>query len=180
MFAIRSCELPPDALLGRYRESGAFADCYVTELAGGVSHAEFVEAFFTTRLFKVERLVLRVLASRPSTDVQARRLARGESDTFAAWSVEGRAANQLLLADFTGRTRSWLTTAAGERGTRLYFGSAVVPSTHPSSRRLQLGGTFRALLGFHRLYSQALLFCAQRRLSPLFLQKIRAGSGGQP
>ena len=111
LHAIRPCELPPAALLGRYAGSGGHADCYVTEVPGTVSHARYVEAFYTTGIFKIERLILRLLAARPSTDVEARQLAEGARASFAAWTVEARAADQLLLADFTGRTRSWLMVA---------------------------------------------------------------------
>jgi len=148
---IRSCELPSGALLRRYRVSRAYADCYVAEVAHPVSHAEFVEAFYTTAVFRLERLILRLLVSRPSTDAEARELARGERSSFAAWTVEGRTENQLLLRDLTGRTRSWLMVS----GTRLYFGSAIT----------SLGPMFRALLGFHKLYSRVLLWAAALRLS---------------
>ena len=43
--------LPAGALLNRYSGSGAFADCYVTEVAKTVSHAEFVEAFVLPPVF---------------------------------------------------------------------------------------------------------------------------------
>jgi hypothetical protein len=169
MATIRSCQLPPDALLNRYLVSGTYADCYVTEVRHRVSHAEFVEAFYTTAVFKLERLILRLFVARPSTDTQARQLARGELSAFAAWSVEGRAPNQLLLCDLSGRTRSWLMVAAPEKadftGTRLYFGSAVVPARSLKTGRTSLGPVFSALLGFHRLYSRVLLRAAGRRLS---------------
>lgn len=119
-------------------------------------------------MFKLERLILRWFVSRPSTDGEARQLAEGKRDSFAAWTVEARAADQLLLGDFSGRTKSWLmvaaATAAGAPGTRLYFGSAVVPrrSAHPGKTRL--GFVFTALLGFHRLYSRILLRSAVARL----------------
>jgi hypothetical protein len=169
MPAIRPCELPADALLNRYAGSdGAYADCYVADIARTVSHAEFVEAFYTTALFKLERLLLRMLVSRPSTDAQARQLAQGELGSFAAWSVEGRAPNQVLLSDFTGRTKSWLMVAGPGNGasthTRLLFGSAVVPM---HSTKTGQGGrfVFKALLGFHKLYSRVLLRAAKARLS---------------
>ena len=114
MPTIRSCPLPSEALLNRYRASGAYADCNVTEVPHAVTHPEFVEAFYTTAVFKLERLLLRLFVSRPSTDVQAGELARGELDSFAAWSVEERAPNQVLLSDFRGRTRSWLMVAESE------------------------------------------------------------------
>jgi len=175
MAVIRSCPLPPDALLNRYLASGAYADCYVTEVGHRVSHAEFVEAFYTTAVFKLERLILRVFVSRPSTDAQAGQLARGEVSSFAAWSVEGRAPNQLLLCDLSGRTRSWLMVAVSENpdfiGTWLYFGSAVVPVRSLKTGQATLGLVFSALLGFHKLYSRVLLLAAGHRLSGRSLQR---------
>jgi hypothetical protein len=94
--SIKACELPPDALLRKYAGTGAYTDCYVTEVARPVSRSEYVEAFYTTAVFKVERLLLRRI-SRPSTDAQARRLACGALSSFAAWNVEGDAPDQLLL-----------------------------------------------------------------------------------
>jgi len=164
---IDACPLPAEALLSRYRAGGAFADCYVTAIARPVSQAEFVEAFYTTALFKLERFLLGLFLSRASTDGQAAGLARGELDAFAAWTVEGRAPDQLLLADVGGRTRSWLMVAPfqGSVGTRLYFGSAVVPRHRAGSGRAGLGPLFGALLGFHKLYSRLLLRAARSRLS---------------
>ena len=159
------CDLPPDALLQRHRASGAYADCYSTELEHAVSHADYVQAFYTSAVFKLERLILRVFAGRGSTDAQAAALARGEIDRFAAWTVEGRAPNQLLLCDLTRRTRSWLMVVPLPTGTRLYFGSAVVPVHDPRSGASRLGFGFSALLGFHKLYSRVLLSAARSRLA---------------
>lgn len=171
MPSIHQCELPHEALLRKYQHSGAYADCYVTQVAQHVCQAEYVEAFYTTPLFKLERLLLAWLVSKPSTDAQARQLASGTIDSFAAWSVEARREDQLLMCDFQGRTRSWLMVAPAEEGesagsTRLYFGSAVVPARTPNAgtETPDLGWTFRLLLGFHKLYSRALLFSAKARL----------------
>jgi hypothetical protein len=72
----------------------------------------------------------------------------------------------LLLADFTGATRSWLMSeVVPAGGTRLWFGSAVVPRRHGPGGQPQFGAGFHALLGFHRAYSRALLAAAGRRLS---------------
>src|SRR5690242_1930529 len=103
MPTISPCELPDTALLGKYRDGHAYADCYVGEVPAAVSHAEFVEAFYTTALFKVERAILKWLVARPSTDAEARSLAAGEAGAFAAWRVESRSSNQLLMADILGR-----------------------------------------------------------------------------
>jgi len=159
--------LPQEALTQRFRASGTYTDCYVTELARTVSHTEFVEAFYTTALFRLERWILRICVARPSTDAEARALARGERESFAAWSVEERAPNQVLLRDFTGRTCSWLMVAAIEdsAGTRLYFGSVVAPVRDPKTGAMGLGPVHGRLIGFHTLYSRMLLGAAARRLA---------------
>ena len=168
MNSIQLGEPPQNALLGKYQQQGAYTDCYFVVVPRAISHSEYVEAFYTTPLFRIERFILAALVSRPSTDRQAGQLARGEVDAFAAWSVEGRTENQLLLCDFLGRTRSWLMTDTGKQGnlasTRLYFGSAVVPEKNAKTGKVSFGFGFHALLGFHRLYSRALLRSAVSRL----------------
>ena len=176
MATIQPCSLPDDALLSKYLHGGAYADCFVTEIARPVSHAEYVEAFYTTAVFKVERLLLAAFVARPSTDPQARELASGKADSFAAWTVEARGPDQLLLSDFQGRTRSWLMCAPAatnaSTSTRLYFGSAVVPKATTRSGEARMGFVFSALLGFHKLYSRMLLRAAVSRLE-------RAPTSGQ-
>ena len=161
---IRPHPLPTHALLTKYASSGAYTDCFITEINRVVSHAEFVEAFYTGGLFKVEQFLLRVFISKPSTDLQARQRAAGELNEFAAWRVEARAVDQLLLRAVDGRTRSWLmVSASSELGsTRLYFGSAVVPVRNASTDASSMGFVLKALLGFHKLYSRALLSAAAR------------------
>ncbi|WP_200953798.1 MULTISPECIES: hypothetical protein [unclassified Duganella] len=149
-------DLPQDALLQRYREQGAYTDCFAIDVPGQVPHAAFVEAFYTSAVFKLERLLLALFVARPSRDAEARELASGQRQQFAAWSVEGRAPGQLLMCDYAGSTRSWLMALPAGQGTRLYFGSAVV--------RSRQGGVFRALLGFHKLYSRILLRAAASRV----------------
>jgi len=51
-------------------------------------------AFYTTLVFKLERLILKLAVSRPSTDAQAKQLAAGSIDEFSAWHVEARSENQ--------------------------------------------------------------------------------------
>lgn len=169
MTPIRRCELPQGALLRRYAGGGDYADCYATDVGWSVSHAEYVEAFYTTALFKAERLVLRWIVAKPSTDVEAGLLAAGARDSFAAWHVEARGTDQLLMRDFRSRTRSWLMVAPardpGAAGTRLYFGSAVTPASGTSSGPHARGLAFTLLLGFHRMYSRALLSAARSRLA---------------
>lgn len=166
--SIESCDLPDGALLGRYAINGGYTDCYATDVSAAVSQAQYVSAFYTTPLFKLERVILKVALSMPSTDSQAEQLAEGAINAFAAWRVEDRTENQLLLTDFRGRTRSWLMvapiTVEGGVRTRLYFGSAVVPVKNAGNGKPAMGLGFRLLLGFHKLYSVALLRAARARL----------------
>jgi len=157
---IKKATLPDVALLGVYASRGdCFSDCYVTSVKRSVGLEDYITAFYGTKLFRTERIMLGAVGS-PSNDSDLEALARGKSDRFAAWSVEGREADQILLCDRSGHTRSWLMVQPNGTGTRLFFGSAVVPKVKGGD----LGFVFRALLGFHKLYSRALLKAA--RLSP--------------
>ena len=146
---VHRCTLPPEAALGAYASNGAYTDCYAVVLPRIVSQAEYVEAFYTTAVFKVERWLIARFLSRPSTDAQARQLAQGSLSSFAAWSVEQRKSNELVLA--AGRTRSWLMAStlqeAGLPSTMLYFGSAIVPRRRGGTGRSAMGWQFRALPG---------------------------------
>jgi len=84
MFSIEKCPVPADTMLGKYLVNGAYTDCYMTEISGPVSFSEFIFSFYTTPLFKIERLILKLSVSKPSTDVQARKLANSEINKFAA------------------------------------------------------------------------------------------------
>lgn len=165
---IQATELPEGSLLWVYREAGAHADCYTTVIANAHSFERYVEAFYTTWLFKIERFVLRWAVRKPSSDADAARLASGAAERFAAWTVEGRTGNQLLMCDFMKRTRSWLMvtgeTIGGVPSTRLFFGSAVVPIADRNGRKT-MGAGFGAMLWFHHLYSIMLLRAAGERLT---------------
>lgn len=139
MFQVEPCELPQEALLRRYSNSHdnshdgdrSYADCFSIHLNQAVSLQQFVHAFYTTPLFRVERTILGMIG-RPSSDEQALSLSQGSADSFAAWSVEARSADQLLLCDFRERTRSWFMVADSERtskpGTQLFLAR---PSCRP-------------------------------------------------
>ena len=98
---IQPCPPPTNALLTKYANARAYTDCLATDIARTVSRAESVEAFYTGKLLKLERLLLSVFLSKPSTDLQARQLAAGELNAFAAWRVEARAEDQLHLCAIT-------------------------------------------------------------------------------
>jgi hypothetical protein len=162
---IRRQAIPAHALHAHYQHEGAYADCYVARIEQPVSHAEFVAAFYTTGLFKLERFILRHLVNKPSTDAEALELARGERTRFAAWTVEARATDQIVMCDFMGRTRSWLMVETiGGKATHLYFGSVVVPRLDKDTGKSSLGAGYTLMLGFHKLYSRALLSAAHARL----------------
>lgn len=166
---VQACVPPPTALTLEFRRPGDFVDCYVADIARDVALEDFVYAFYTCNLFRAERRVLRWLVNLPSTDAEARDIAAGRRDSFAAWRVEARRPDQLLLTDFRNRTRSWFGVApfcvdgAGS-GTRLYFGSMVLGGGTNPDGTPGMPFAYRALIGFHRVYSRALLASARRCL----------------
>ncbi len=164
--SIEKVPLPDDALLSRYRSADAFTDCYSTRIPFIATHSAFVYSFYTTWLFKIERVLLGLVAGYPSTDDDAEELANGAAENFSAWRVEARAKDQLLLSDVRGRTRSWLMVEHSASGleTILYFGSAVVLAEDPRTGKKSMGWVFSALGGFHKLYSVLLLRSAVKKL----------------
>lgn len=157
--------LPVESLLQTYCAQGAYTDCFTLEVPHQVSQAQFVAAFYTSPLFKVERVLLKWVLGKTSSDKLAIEMSLGSDADFSAWRVEARNDQQLLLCDFQGATRSWLMTlpvSTGEgEGTRLFFGSAVVATSSKSGKRA-MPLSFRLLLGFHQLYAKALLSAAAR------------------
>lgn len=168
MRSIFPCRLPDDALLMRYAHDGSYTDCFCMDFPRAIALNEYVAAFYTSPLFKVERAILALVVRAPSTDEGARALALGRASRFAIWRVENRSDSQLLLCDFFGRTRSWpmvMPGAGGAGTTRLFFGSAVRPKSAPVNGKARFGIAFHALHGFHQLYSKALMRAARARLS---------------
>jgi hypothetical protein len=169
MFSITQDAVPADALLKthpggprpeRWRESG---DCFAVSVDRVISLAAFVFAFYTSRVFRIERLILGLLAGAPSTDAEARRLADGSGTSFAIWRVGERTATQLLMCDRYERTRSWFRVVPLKDGkTLLQFGSAVASNGGPRVAARARGTLFRLLSTFHVVYSQVLLNAARR------------------
>lgn len=165
MTSIQKSPAPANALIHKYTSMpGAYTDSYMTDIPIQVSFSDYIFAFYTTPLFKLERFILTFTVRKPSTDAQAKDLAEGKRNSFAAWTVEAREENQILMCDFAGSTRSWLMTTPTETGTRLYFGSAVVPHRIAKDGKPSLGFFFTALLGFHKVYSVLLLSSARSKL----------------
>lgn len=165
MPAVTDTPVPPASLLGRLAaERHAFADAYTLRLPRRVSLGEFVEAFYTTRLFKLERWLI-ARAGRPSSDAEVRALAQDADVRMAMWTVQARTASELLMHEDSGVTRSWFQVGAEEGGTTLWFGSAFMPRHPPAlGEKPRFSASFHVLLGFHRAYSRALLRAAARRL----------------
>ena len=171
MFSITREPVPETALLRTFRGGthperwGRYADCFAVGVDRNVSLAEFVFAFYTSPLFRIERGLLRLLINAPSGSADARALADGTADKFAAWYVGQRTSTQLLMCDRYERTRSWFRVAPQSGGgTHLQFGSAVAARRGEHGEFLRRPAAFKPLLSFHILYSQALLRAAQTNL----------------
>jgi hypothetical protein len=161
--------VPKDALLKTYRGGarpehwGQHGDCFSVTVDRPVNLADFVFAFYTSRVFRVERLILRLLAGAPSTDAQARAVAEGSGTSFAVWRVGERTATQLLMCDRYEKTRSWFRVSPLDGGrSLLQFGSAVAARRDRRTGVVAMSGGFRLLMGFHMLYSRILLNAAKR------------------
>ena len=171
MFSITRESVPNDALLRTFRGGthperwGSYADCFAVGVDRSVSLAEFVFAFYTSPLFRIERGLLRLLINAPSSRSDARAVADGTADKFAAWYVGQRTATQLLMCDRYERTRSWFRVAPKSGGgTHLQFGSAVAARRGEHGEIPRRPAAFKPLLSFHVVYSQALLRAARTNL----------------
>lgn len=163
--------VPDDALLRTYRGAvkpdqwGTYADCFAVTIDREVDLTDFVFAFYTSPVFRIEGFILRLLLGASYSKADARAVAGGTSETFSAWYVGQRTATQLLMCDRYERTRSWFCVApASGGGTRLQFGSAVAAKRDKKTGAPELNGGFHFLLWFHILYSQLLLRAAKLNL----------------
>ena len=127
MTSVREIEVPPDSLLASFGSE--------------------VEAFYTSLVFRPERVILRLIGS-PATREDARKLAQGETDRFGVWKVVERQPAQILLDSKPTGTASWFAVEPTGQGTRLLFGSWV--------GNLDQSG-WRSLERAHKWYSEVLL-----------------------
>jgi len=168
MFSIEKCTVIPNSLLASYAENG-YADSYRTELPGHISMEDYVFSFYTTALFKLERFILTWTVLKPSSDLQAKELMNGKTDKFAAWTIETRNENELLMCDMLKQTRSWFMVkhngTENNPRTQLYFGTGIAPATRGAATKKSIGLFFILLLPFHKMYSVFLLLFARQRLS---------------
>jgi len=124
---IQQIDIPADTLIAEHRTRiDGFADSFMTRVPQDVSLATYVEAFYTTPVFRTERMILG-LAGHKSSDQQARNVAQGEADRFAIWGNPIRRDGELLMQEASGATSSWFMTRKDGEGTELYFGTTVRP-----------------------------------------------------
>jgi hypothetical protein len=172
MLAISRAAVPADSLLRTYRGGphperwDNYVDCFCVGVSAQVSLADFVWAFYTSPVFRIERWILRLTIGAPSTDADAKAVAVGTANTFAAWYVGDRTNDQLLMCDRYEATRSWFRVAPlDDGGTLLQFGSGVATRAKANDDGMTISGGFRFLMGFHVLYSRLLLWQASRRVT---------------
>jgi len=158
---LRAVAVPQYAFLSRHVGQGAtYTDCYEVVVPGQVDLAQFICRFYTSWLFRLERLVLSLALRRRIADAEVAALAAG-AEAFAIWRVEARGARQILLCDLRGSTCSWLAVAPGDGGgTQLLFGSAVMARPGRDLPRI-----VRILTPFHKVYARGLLRAAAARLA---------------
>jgi hypothetical protein len=157
MPGVRRIPLPEHALLQSRRAAGAFTDCYALRIGRTVTLADYIAAFFTTPVFRLERWIIARMLGHASTDAQAHALADSRSDRFVVWVTEARNSKQILLG--VGRTATWLMIEPAPGATVLYLGSSIEQGAANRG-----AWRYRALLRFHDLYSRVLLRATARRL----------------
>jgi len=163
--------LPDDSLFNSFRGGRhperwvGQGDCFSVTVNQAVPLSEFVVGFYSSPVFRVERLLLGVLAGAKSSDSDVQSVADGSGSTFAIWSVGERTATQLLMCDCYERTRSWFQVVplAVDR-TELRFGSAVASRRNRKTGGVSISRWAYWLMGFHVLYSRLLLRAAGNRV----------------
>lgn len=169
MLNVISRSIPDGALISKYAiVPGGYTDCFSVDVSRKVILNEFILEFFSTPIFRIERLILAILPSGRSTRQDIADLASGLSETMAIWKVETRFDTQLIMSAGSGPVRTWLMVVEDqpEPGySRLYFGSAVLPTKTGRDGQKKLGKGFHLLSGFHNYYSRLLLWMAAYRLA---------------
>jgi hypothetical protein len=164
IFSVRQQELPKKSFLCAYAKgSSCHTDCFTIEIERLVSLVEYTIAFLTSPVFKIERWILKLAFKKPSTDEQAHQLANNTTPGFAAWNVEQRDERQLLMSDFSGKTRFWIMVEQDTKlgKTKLFFGSAVLPNKEGTLPKTLW---FALMMQFHKFYSIILLRSAKSNM----------------
>jgi len=164
---IQATEIPSSALLYGHVERGEYADAFYTDITYSADLSEYIRAFYSSRVMRVERFILKFIG-KPSSADQVEKLATGEISELAVWSVAERRKNEILLPDSYDRTCSWLMVSYPSTGkTRLHFGTGVHRMRQQGEGATSLNLFFRATIGFHLLYSKVLLRSARNQLEKL-------------
>ncbi len=160
-------QIPPQSAFARYLEvPGAYADCYAIKVKGAAKLEGYTNAFFSTWLFRLELLVLRLFGSSNVTEQDRENLARGASDQFGLWRVETRDQDEMVLSVGDGPIRTWLRVQPDRddpSATLLVFGSAVLPRHQNRDGTQRLDRITQALTPIHQAYSILLLRAAAQR-----------------
>ncbi len=160
MFTAKPIAPPPDAALTAYQaREGCHTDCFFIDVPGTLTLQTYIELFFDTWLFRLERRILALTGFGPAGLPEIQALASGQTETFAAWTVEIRTPTQILMNVAKSPIRTWLQVEPTPTGARLYFGSAVLPN--PKSNRINRLTT--ALTPLHLIYAKSLLGAAARK-----------------
>ena len=168
MLSVNVVEPPVNSALNHYvLQPTCYTDCYFVDVPAKIVLSEFIAAFFNTPLFRLERLMLASVASKPTSAKDVTNIAEGKSDVFAVWSGECRDEYQLLMSVADGPIRSWWMVSPkndNQEYSRLYFGSVYLPKSVSSVGEPKMGAIFHIFLSFHKLYSRTLLWLAKREL----------------
>ncbi len=161
---IRKTTLPAHAMLSRYADGTAsYTDCFAYDYAGPVDLENFLNAFFNSWVFRLERFILKAAARVTISDEDTANFAAARSDRMGLWTAQDRDESQVLTIVGQGPIHSWwMVEPKGER-TRLYFGSAIRPMTaKDGSQRMNPAAKYGGLP--HRIYARILLAVAARKL----------------
>lgn len=168
---------PDAALIREYaRLPGGYVDCFYADVGGRVTLSDYIEAFFSTPVFRAERLMLNLTANGRSNRQSASELASGSSDKMAIWTTQARDDAQILMIAGNGPVFTWLMVEEAQTdafSSRLYFGSAVLPTATGKDGTPKMAAGFRVFLGLHIFYSRLLLWWAARDLD----RKVSRGGG---
>jgi hypothetical protein len=159
---------PEGAFIRQYTTTlGGYSDCYYIDIQQDVSLSDYILTFFSTPIFRMERLLLNLVPSGRSNEQCVLDLAAGTGNKMAGWKTENRDDNQLLLAVGDGPIRTWLMVqgSPSSKTTRLYFGSAALPTSMTKEGHPKLAIVFRLFAGLHIFYSRLLLWWAARDLA---------------
>ena len=164
---VRVADPPELSLIIPYESMpGFYIDCFAVDLPTHCSLEAFLKAFYTSWIFRLERLILRLALRVPTSSDDLSAMLSGASDKFAVWIIEERQADQMIAKAVGGsnRTRSWFRVLSrDDGGTRLFFGSVLEPEPSLEGAPPRLGLMFRAGIGAHRLYARVLLAAAARK-----------------